>query len=115
MIPELLSYQYRTGFEDVSTIFVRMQNFLSSLIVKEDRRRCLEFLNLMAAAPLLSRICNATAIDCNSKPTKGDDYGPHLRGSIAWTENVRRSAFGVRRARPGTGIPTAGLKKFWRF
>ena len=72
--------------------FLRSHKVLGSMIVKEDRRRCLEFLILMADAPFLPKICNAIAINGNSKPTKGDDYVPHLTGSIAWTENRVRAS-----------------------
>src|SRR5271165_606782 len=50
----------------------------------------------MAAAPFLPKICNAIAINSNSKPTEGDDYVPHL------VYRLDRE--------PGTSIPTAGLK-----
>ncbi len=55
MIPELLNWKHRTDLEDVSTGFLRLHKFWGSLIVKKDRHKCSEFVNLMAAAPFLSK------------------------------------------------------------
>jgi len=74
MIPELLSRRSH-GFRRRVNNIVHMHQPVCSLIVKEDRRRCLEFLNLLAVTPFLSKIFNAIAKNDNSKPTKGANKG----------------------------------------
>src|SRR5271166_5976575 len=90
MIPELPDRQHRTDLAYVSTIFCVCTKFGGSLIVKEDGRRCLEFLNLMAAMPFLLKICNAIAINGESKPTKGDAPS---RVASNWCDGSRENSF----------------------
>jgi len=74
MIPELLdgtSHGFRRRVNNV----LHMHQLLSSLIVKENRRRYPEFLNLLAITPFMSKIFNAVAKNDNSKSTKGEMTG----------------------------------------